>query len=160
MAVSMQRISSNSTLFLKFFVPTFWIVFFGAVTIAILFYRLEYVGNIPAIYVKLFMGFSYLVGILVMYFTLLKLKRIEMDEAFMYVSNYFKNYRYPYHNIEKIELSSFLFLSIGTVSLRVRGSFGKKMIFVADRQRFKYALKKFPDVRGEVRINGLKIVED
>jgi hypothetical protein len=32
MSSQLQRLSSNSTLFLKFFIPVFWIVFFGAFT--------------------------------------------------------------------------------------------------------------------------------
>ena len=48
----MHRLSSNATLLLKFFIPVFWIVFFGASTLAALFYQYDYVGNTPAIYFK------------------------------------------------------------------------------------------------------------
>lgn len=152
----MQRVSSNSTLFLKFFIPTFWIVFFGAITMAAVFVRYEYVGDIPIGTFRIIMLSFYISGVLMMVFTLLRLKRVEMDQDFVYVTNYFKNYRYPYHNIEGIEISKFLFFKTASISLKTPGSFGRRMIFVPDLQRFRLALNKYPHIRSEVSIKGVK----
>ena len=151
----MQRISTNATLFLKFFIPIFWIVFFGAVMLATLLYKFEYIGDVKAINFKLGMGFAYITGVAMFAFTLMRLKRVEMDHDFVYVTNYFKNVRYPFHNIERIEVSSFLFVKIASLTLRVPGMFGKTIRFVPVVSRLKYFLNKHPEIRGEVRFVGV-----
>jgi hypothetical protein len=126
----MQRLSSNTTLLLKFFIPVFWIVLFGASTLAALLYQYDYVGNTPAIYFKLGMLFFYITGLLLFAFTLLRLKRVEADSHFFYVTNYFKAARYPFHNIERITVSRFLLVSVATIYFAEPGIFGKQCFFV------------------------------
>ena len=58
----MHRLSSNATLLLKFFIPVFWMVFFGATTLAALLYQYDYIGNTPAVYFKGGMVFFYVTG--------------------------------------------------------------------------------------------------
>ena len=84
-------------------------------------------------------------GVIMFFFTLMRLKRVEMDEHFIYVTNYFKNYRYPYHNIEKIEESKFLFLTLVSVCFVAPGNFGKKITFIASNSRYKAFWKKYPE---------------
>ena len=86
-----QRISSNWTLFLKIFLPTFWFVFYGAIVIA-LFVASE---NQMAISMSMKIGVLvfYLSGSLVLYYTFMDLKRVEYDKDFLYVTNYFKTVR-------------------------------------------------------------------
>jgi len=152
----MDRVSTNWTLFLKFFLPVFWIVFFGAVTLTALFYKFEYIGDIPAANFRIALVIFYLSGLAMFIFTLMRLKRVEMDPQFVYVTNYFKNYRYPYHNIEQISFSSFLFLSVATIRFKTAGSFGKKIFFVPNMERFRLFLTQHPEVFSEVDIEGLK----
>ncbi len=152
----MHRVSTNWTLFLKFFLPVFWIVFFGAVTIAVMVYRFDYIGDIPADNFRIGVGVFFLSGVLMMGFTLLRLKRVEMDPHFVYVTNYFKNFRYPYHNIEEIFISRFLFLSVATIRFKTPGTFGKKVFFVPNMERFRYVLTQHPEVFSAVKIEGLK----
>lgn len=146
----MQRLSSNSTLMLKFFIPVFWIVFFGALTIAALAYQYEYVGNTPSIYFKGGMAFAYVTGVLLFAFTLLRLKRVEADEAFLYVTNYFKTARYPFHAIKEIRQSRFLFLSIARIQFVEKGIFGPSCFFVASRKLMQEYLEQHPDVQEKV----------
>lgn len=143
---NMQRVSTNFTLFLKIFVPIFWIVFFGAFTVVLWAVNKVETGAIPIDTARWFMTFLFLTGVTILYFTLLKLHRVEMDEAFVYVTNYIKTARYPYHSIEKIDEKDFLVLSTVTVYFKEKGIFGKKVTFIPSQYRFQGFLNKHPQV--------------
>ena len=149
----MQRVSTNLTLFFKFFIPIFWIVFFGAFTLTVFVYRAEYYGDIPGRSFRIGTVLFFLSGVVMLYFTLMRLKRVEMDEYFVYVTNYFKNFRYPYHNIEKIEESKFLFLTNVTIYLKTPGNFGKSIRFIASNGRYRDFWKEHPEIRDQIEIN-------
>ena len=151
----MQRVSTNLTLFYKIFIPTFWIVFFGAVLVASLLLPYQYVGNIPRLSFQIGMVLFFASGVAVLYFTLMSLKRVELDRDFLYATNYFKTYRYPYHNIEKIEVSRFLFFSTATVHLRKGGSFGRRFRFVPSLFCLKDFLETHPDIGAHLEVEGL-----
>lgn len=139
----MQRVSSNATLFLKLFIPTFWTVFFGAVTVAVWLKSPELAGDSSWL-LRIGMTFFYLSGLLVYGLLLLPLKRVEMDEHFVFVTNYFQNYRYPWHNVEGIEESYFVGLRLVRIKLRVPGQFGKHIRFIASAKGYKQFLLQFP----------------
>jgi hypothetical protein len=146
----MHRLSSNATLLLKFFIPVFWIVFFGASTLAALFYQYDYVGNTPAIYFKGGMVFFYVTGVLLFAFTLLRLKRVEADGDFLYVTNYFKTARYPFHNVSSFRLSRFLFLQLATVQFRESGIFGKRIFFLVSRHLVDGYFAAYPELKAQL----------
>ena len=143
----MERISSNGTLFLKFFVPIFWIVFFGGFTIASLFFKFKYVGSIPALYFRIGVILFYLSGLLMFMFTLMRLVRVEISPESIYVTNYFRHIKYPIDNFESLEVSQFGFFKVGTLVLREKGTFGKKLSFVANSFRLDAFWEKHPEVR-------------
>ena len=151
----MHRISSNATLFLKIFIPTFWTVFFGAFTIAVLAVDVSYFGPVPAIWMKIGLAAFLLLGVAFFYFTFLRLKRVELDEHFIYASNYLKTYRYPYHNVEKITERDLGLFHIVQIHLKVPGNFGKKLTFLLDEAMFQDFLNKYPGVA--VSISELKL---
>jgi hypothetical protein len=127
----MQRVSTNLTLFFKFFIPVFWIVFFGAITAVSLFTEYAYVGTIPAQYFRIGISIFFVTFVIMFAYTLMRLKRVEMGNDFVYATNYFKAARYPFHNIEKIDERRFLFLKIVTIYLKTPGIFGKRITFLA-----------------------------
>ena len=95
----MERVSSNSSLFLKIFIPTFWLVFFGLFTLMTVITENENpVFN--TIEYKISIIILYLIGALVMYWSFIKLKRVEMGPKAFSVSNYFKTYQYSYGSID------------------------------------------------------------
>jgi hypothetical protein len=143
----MQRISSNLTLFFKFFVPIFWIVFFGAVTVAALLYDFEYVGDIPARNFRFGILAFYLSGGALLTFTLMRLKRVEADEEYFYVTNYFKTARYPFHSIEKVVESRLAIFTIVSLRFAAPGIFGKQATFLASRQRLRDFWEAQPELR-------------
>ncbi|GAB5551543.1 MAG: hypothetical protein Sapg2KO_11340 [Saprospiraceae bacterium] len=146
----MERISGNQTLFLKFFVPVFWIVFFGAFTLASLFFKFNYVGNIPAIYFRIGVVFFYISGLLMFVFTLMRLVRVEMGPDSIYVTNYFKHVQYPFSSVSSIEVSRFAFLKIGVVQLKEKGLLGQKLNFVVNTSRLEDYWEKYPEVRAQL----------
>lgn len=146
----MQRVSTNLTLFFKFFIPVFWIVFFGAFTITAFAYKSEYYGDIPGGPFRIGAVFFFVSGVVLLLFTLMRLKRVEMDDHFVYATNYFKNFRYPYHNIEKIEESKFLFLTNVIIHLKTPGSFGKQIRFIASNVHYRSFWEQHPELREQL----------
>ncbi|GAA5224669.1 hypothetical protein [Membranihabitans marinus] len=142
-----KRISSSITLLLRLFVPVFWLVFFGAFSIAILFFSQENMPQFQTLGFRIGVIVFYLIGALFLYFTFLKLKRVEADNDFVYVTNYFKNYRYPYHNIEKISVTNLILFQLTTIRLKEKGSFGKKIRFLQSKIKFVQAATEFPALR-------------
>ncbi|MBK6948077.1 MAG: hypothetical protein IPH16_08520 [Haliscomenobacter sp.] len=143
----MERVSSNLTLFYRIFVPVFWIVFFGSASVALIALPYQFVGSIPAGPFRIGVGFFFLSGAAALYFTLMQLKRVEIGGGFVYVTNYFKNYRYPYNNIERIEVSTFLFFSIASIYLKTPGNFGQKVTFAPEMPRLKAVLEANPELK-------------
>lgn len=84
-------------------------------------------------------------GLAVLYFTLLKLLRIELDEIYVYASNYFKTYRYPWHNVEKITERDFGLFHLVRIHLKTPGKFGAKLTFLLDETMLKDFLEKHPE---------------
>jgi hypothetical protein len=153
----MQRISSNATLFLKIFVPTIWMVFFGLFTIAVWITDMAYFGPVPALWMKLGLGAFLLLGFLFFWFTFLQLKRVELDELYVYASNYYKTARYPYHNVEKITERDLGLFHLVSIHLKVPGQFGKKLTFLLDEAMLQDFLAKYPDTAvsiAELRLLG------
>ncbi len=133
----MTHVSTNATLFFKFFIPVFWTVFFFAFFIGLLISDVEYIGNIPMFLARVFAIGFVVVGALFFYLVVLPLKRIEMNPEYFIATNYFKNYRYSYDSIESIEERDWYFFRTYTIILKESGSFGKKINFVGSRKRFR-----------------------
>ncbi len=143
----MQRVSTNLTLFYKFFIPVFWIIFFGAFTTASFFYGEEMSSGIPVRSFQIGTVLFFLSGALVLALTLMRLKRVEMNQDFVYVTDYFRNFRYPWHNIEQINEVRFLFLNLVTIRLKTPGTFGKRITFIASKSGLKNFWKEFPQLK-------------
>lgn len=146
----MRRISSSATLGLKIFFPTFWIVFFGSFTIAVL---ISGIGKSSLIGSWMFKGgvfLFFMLGVAILYFTVLQLKRVEIDHEFVYVTNFFKTFRYPFHNVEKIVENNYVLFYSGAIHLKEGGHFGKKLVFIQSRQKFEDFVKSFPDLASKL----------
>ncbi|MEM9991728.1 MAG: hypothetical protein AAF738_08190, partial [Bacteroidota bacterium] len=124
-----MRISSNLTLFYKFFIPIFWIVLIGAITISVwvLPFRMQGVGTLS---VRLAVTGIYLAGIAFLYWAVLRLNRVEVDASYIYVSNYFKTYRYPHRDILRVARKKRPLFPIAKIYLKGKGSLGSRILFV------------------------------
>ncbi|MBY5957756.1 hypothetical protein KUV50_06425 [Membranicola marinus] len=143
---SPKRISTSMTLFFRLFVPIFWIVFFGAFTIGLLF-----ASQLPPMldhyFFKIGIVVFYVGGLLFLYFTFLRLKRVEIDRDFVYVTNYIKTYRYPFHNIASVRDVNLFLFHLCTIRFKEKGSFGKKIYFLESRIKFNAILDEIVDLK-------------
>lgn len=137
----MNRLSSNLTLMLKLFIPIFWTVFFGAFVVA------AFVTNpieAPQFANETFRIQSLIfviIGVLFFAFTFLRLKRVDGDDESIYVSNYFKTYKYSLDSIESITIYNHLILKAAHLRFNGKTTFGKKIIFIP----FLSNLKKYAE---------------
>ena len=67
-----------------------------------------------------------------------------MDQTHVFVTNYFKNFKYPWSNIENIEERDFVLFRTIHLVLKQPGTFGKKITFVASRRKFNAFIKENP----------------
>jgi len=98
------------------------------------------------IFLALFVLFAILI-----YRTILKLRRIDADEQYIYVSNYLRTIRIPYTQIDSLQSKSLSIRLLGKINLSHKGYFGSSITFICDEQ--KYLLL-------EEKINRLSIQND
>ena len=133
----MITLSSNITLILRIFIPTAWLSFFG-LFLAVIFLvdssdkPLLANGVFRITFVSIFFLFLTLI-----YFTLWRLKRVETDGKSLFVTDYFKTARYPLEDVERISITNLFILKLGTVVLKDKGTFGRKLPFVAKNSNLK-----------------------
>ncbi len=123
-------VSSSMTLAVKYILPAMLV----GLTLPLVIFLFtgdsaNYSGTIPLFVVRLMM-LSFLVSIVfVWYTTLNRLMRVELDDEFVYASNYFQTLRYTYDSVENIEEWGILLFSFTTINLKAEGLFGKKIRF-------------------------------
>ncbi|MEN0045836.1 MAG: hypothetical protein AAF806_02120 [Bacteroidota bacterium] len=147
----MTRLSSNWTLFYKFFVPVFWAVLIGACVIATWAVKITPLPGLSPTTFGLILTAVYLTVLLFLYFFTMRLKRVEVDEEYIYITNYFKNYRYPHQDIDFIKSPNRSLFSIATLRLKAAGSLGSTIKYLEVREWLGDFLKKHPEIDIEVK---------
>jgi len=147
----MTRLSSNWTLFYKFFIPTFWIVLLGACVAATWAMKISIFPGVSPLTFGLILTFIYVLVILLLYIFTMRLKRVEIDENYIYITNYFKNYRYPHQDVAFIENPDRSPFSISTLHLKATGSLGGKIKYLAVRGWLQEFLRKHPEINIPVK---------
>jgi len=140
----MQQVSTSLTLFIKFFIPIFWTVIVFGFTLAVWTLDASYFAGVPIQTFRYGILIFLLTGVVFFYFTMLRLKRVEMDQTHIFVTNYFKNFKYPWSNVENIEERDFVVFRSIHIVLKTPGTFGKKITFVASRRKFNSFIKENP----------------
>jgi hypothetical protein len=146
----MQRVSSNLTIFFKLFIPTVWIVFFSIFTASIFLVNEQTIPLLTSPAFRYPFLAVYIIFLLLIYFTLIQLKRVELDDHAYYVSNYFKTFKLIYEDIESISIVPLSRLQLTTFRLKAKGSFGKKITFLASKQLWDLFLDAHPDVKNHL----------
>ncbi len=145
-----HQLSSNLTLPFKLVFPTAWLAFFGTITAYILFSEDgAYIiagGLFSPDKLRIGSIIFMLLGFAMLYLFFIRLQRIDADTDFIYVNNYFRTRRYPYHNIEKITEHRYFLSKIGNIYLKEAGHFGKRIPFMISRRRYKEFLEARPDI--------------
>ncbi len=139
------RLSSNLTLFLKIFLPTFWIVFFGTITVGLFLIEPQdnpFLGNNS---VRFSVLGGYVFFLLIFIRTVMRLKRVDADQQHIYVSNYFKTYRYLLEDIETIEELDFGVILVLKIILKQEGAFGAKIPFILNKPTFDDFIEHHPE---------------
>ena len=75
----------------------------------------------------------------------LGLKRVEADADYLYATNFKKFYRYPWSNVARVNFKQRGVFTVGWVTLREGGAFGKQFYFLADNSRVQEYLEAHPD---------------
>jgi|AntRauTorckE5430_2_1112549.scaffolds.fasta_scaffold02895_3 hypothetical protein len=151
MSLKTYHLSSNLTVVLKYFVPLVWTVFFGA--LCIIFWMTDelMIGNLDLFIFRVGWTSFFIIGAILMVFTLMKLMRVESDGTFIYVTNYFKIYKYPISNVQKITIKNYSFFKLATIHFFEPGFFGKTIVFMQSRNRFDQGMNAFEDLKATVR---------
>jgi len=140
--MSTLRLSTNWTLILRLFIPIAWITFFASFLMgSFLANPIEMpqlTGNGFRIGLTLFI----VGGISFFLVTFFRLKRVDADSEHIYVTNYFKTYRYTFDSIEKFQVYDHILFKAVHIILRDKGKFGKRLIFLPKKMHFKLFIEE------------------
>ncbi|MEM9545763.1 MAG: hypothetical protein AAGA77_07310 [Bacteroidota bacterium] len=140
----MQRLSSNLTLFLKLTVPVAWISFFGLFGLVIFIVDTSDKPLLAAPYFRYgYVSFFFLFLILI-YFTIYQLKRVEHQDGFIFTTDYFKTIKFPIENIDRISTMNLWLIKVVWFHLKAKGIFGKRIPFIAKKSNFESFQMNYP----------------
>ena len=142
----MQQVSSSWTVILKFFVPTIWISMFATFALGAFLSEESMLMGMPIARFRIGTLIFLAVGIVLLYWMVMRLKRVEMDHQHLYITNYRKRLRYSFDSIEKITEKDWGLFKTVLIHLKSTGQFGKKISFVASKQKFNRFLREHPQV--------------
>jgi hypothetical protein len=141
----MIQVSSGWTLAFRLFIPTFWVSLFGSLFIASFTLHQPFIGTYPANYVRLGLFLFIFIFVFLFYKTVMQLKRVELNEDSIFITNYFTNVRYPIIDIKKLVLSKGILFDYVSIHLLGKGVFGNRMKFLLSRKRMQKYLELNPD---------------
>lgn len=147
----MRQLSSSWTLILKVFVPTLWLAFFGSFLLTLLFSGRADLGSFSTSYFKMGLLAFIIIFLVIFWKTLFRLKRVDADKEYIYVTNYFKNVRYPHADIERMELSKGYLFQYAALFLKGKGTFGNKITFILSRKRLELFLEDNPHLKDWIK---------
>lgn len=116
-----RELSSKQTFFLKIILPIIFGAFFAA-TLFLIIFR----GQIVLVSVLLLMIF----GMTAMYFTLMRYKKVSVDDDFLYISNYRKEIKIPVSEIAEVTEIKWVRTRPITIHLKTDSEFGRKIVFM------------------------------
>ena len=117
----------------KFFIPVYWILFFGGFGLLLLFSVDEKTKPPPALFFIFGVG-----GAAILYFTAMKIMKISADDKFLYVSNYPKEISIPLSDISEITQNIWVRGRPVTIYLKTVSPFGRKIKFLPKSRGFQF----------------------
>lgn len=150
----MTRLSSGWTLVLRLFFPVFYVVFMGALTLATLSQGADLSPVFGTWIYRLVMPGLVLAGILLIRFTVWKLLRLDASPGYFYITDYFRTYRYPLDSIESIRPFSLFFFRFIKINLKEKGSLGKRLYVLLERELWEQYTDAHPEVRALIQSPG------
>lgn len=147
---SMQRVSSQLTIVLRIVIPTVWLTtilsFVILLGIAVR-GKAGLFGN-PFIWIGLLIILGS--GFTLIKWLLWRFYRVDLDHRYLYISNYFSTYKYPLSDIESIVPSATFPTRIFCIVLKSKGTFGKKIWFLASQTLWQDYLLEHPEVKDRI----------
>jgi len=142
--INMQRVSSQLTIVLRIAIPTIWLSTILSIAILLSWAVRGKAGLLanPFIWIGLILILGS--GIALVKLLLWRFYRVDMNGQYVYVSNYFKTYKYPFSEIESISDSKSLPGRVFLITLKAKGSFGRYIYFLAAQELWKDFLKENP----------------
>ncbi|MFN0014785.1 MAG: hypothetical protein ACKVU2_09585 [Saprospiraceae bacterium] len=125
------NLSSNMTLFWRVFLPVFGSVFFTGLMFA-LWITTEEDLYLPysVWWPRAIVMAIWAVWLLFVYIMLCPLKRIDADDAYLYVTNYWVTVRYPWTDVERFEDVKKMGRRFVLLRLKAPGRFGQVIRFM------------------------------
>ena len=131
-----RTLSSAQTFLMKFVLPTVWLGMFALIT-GLLFTTGEFSGRdglpTPPEMKWLFLGAT-VVGGLFLYWFCMRLKRVAMDEKWLYISNYLREIRVSLRDIEEVSENRWVNIRPITLEFRRETDFGATVTFMPKTQ--------------------------
>ena len=118
---SRQSLSSMLTIIYKVIFPTVWLGGFGIGTIAMTLFEPRPDWGF---------AIALLIGFLMFYFLCFPLKSVEVDQDYLYVSNYIKTVRVPFSQIEEVTESRLINIHPVWVKFKTPTEFGTTIVFM------------------------------
>ena len=147
----MQRLSSNFTLFFKLFIPTGWLSFFGLFGLVIFLVDTTDKPLLSSFEFRVGYVAFFLVFMTLIYFTIFQLKRVEQENGFMFITDYFRTVKFPFDNIKRISTMNLGIFTMVWLHLNAKGIFGKRIPFLAKRTNFKDFQAKNPSLFNQAK---------
>ena len=143
----MQRVSSQLTIFLRVALPTVWFTLILSITILLGWTIRGKAGLLsnPIIWISLLIVLG--TGFIFIWFILWRFYRIDLDDDYLYISNYLRTFKYPISDLESIHESSILPGRIFRIRLKNRGTFGQNIYFLASQVLWKDYIDLHPSVK-------------
>lgn len=126
-----RTLSSAQTGLLKFLFPAIWLPGFAVATVFL--FRpgvIDSNGLPPPPEMKWFFLLVTVVGTFFIYWACMRLKRVAMDDRWLYVSNYVQEIQVPLEQIEDISENRWVNIRPITVEFRRPTDFGSRIVFM------------------------------
>lgn len=129
----MNRVSSQLTIVLRIVIPTVWFTAILSTLVMLTWAVRGKAGLFSNPYIWLGVILIIATGYAFIRLLLWRVYRVDMDSEYLYVTNYFKTYKYPYSEVDTIQDAGILKGRIFRITLKAKGSFGQKLYFVASK---------------------------
>lgn len=134
-----RRLSSAQTFFIKIVFPVLWIGVFGAVTFVLFFAGDSLPGRnrtSPPPETRWFVLGAGIVGSAVVFWSCGRLKRVDMDDRYLLLSNYREEIRVPLAEVVAVHENRWLSLHPITLEFRRPTPFGERVVFMPNIRFF------------------------
>ena len=125
------NLSSNATLIWRIFLPVFGTVFLTGLSLAFWVTEEEELYlPYPVILPRVILLVVILAWLWYVRAALWPLKRIDANDAHLFVTNYWTTVRYPWTDVEQLEKRRFRGRNVVALRLKAPGRFGQEILFI------------------------------